>query len=109
MAALHTQLWSGVPRQLPFFTRQPFLSLAALTSNKLSLALSSARPCTTQGSSASPVQKLERLQLWAEGNLYAAPATLKLNPNPVLENQPADEPESARESLSGWGLRRLEV
>jgi hypothetical protein len=41
--------------------------------------------------------------------INAGPATLKLNLNHVLENHPADEPESARESLSGWGLWRLEV
>jgi hypothetical protein len=41
------------------------------------------------------VQNLELLRLWAEGNLNAGPATMKLNPNHVLENQPADEPESA--------------
>jgi hypothetical protein len=48
-----------------------------------------------------PAKRRELLQLWTEGNLDAGPATLKSNPNHVLENQLADEPE--------WGLRRLKV
>jgi hypothetical protein len=40
-----------------------------------------------------------------EGNLSTGPATLKIESKHVLENQPTDEPERARESLSGWGLR----